>query len=360
MKMFPSCAVATAAIVLAFHPAQAADEPLADAAEQDGPTAASIMVEAFSLPITEADRLLLDIPSDALRYKRLREMLAGGKARLERLIVLRTKSGQRAVYESIDELRYATEFRKPRPPQVNPPDTADTADKSAPKTPTSSADEADDGAIPTAFETRNVGDTLEIEPVIGPDGMTIDLNLALQIVRHVGDRTGGGPFPVKTPLFETSKVTTSVSVHGGQPYFLGTLSPPFGNGLAQEQKEQRVWLAFFTVDLVRLEPLNARLKGAAGMVARAQAMRIPKLEFRDASVAEAVEFLRRKSVELDREKKGLNIVLKAPPNLAKTKITLTLKDVPLMEALRYVANLATLIVEPEDSALLLRPAGESP
>ncbi len=364
MKLLPSLAGAYAAIALAFHPANTLAQAAPEAGgEQDGPAILSITEETFSLPIADADHLLHDVPADALRYARLREMLSGNKARLERLTVLRTKSGQRAVAESIDELRYGTEFRRRQTPdQTNPADKTDKTDKTdkpAPKTPPPPVNAADNSLVPVTFETRNVGDIIELEPVLGPDGITINVNLVTESTHYAGDHADGGPHPVKMPIFDVSKITTAITVRDGQPYLLGTLNPPFGNGLTREQKEQRVWLNFLTVDVVRLER-GAHSKGAAAIAAKAQAIRIPKLEFREASVTEAVDFLRRKSVELDPEKKGLNIVLKAPPDLAKIKITLSLADVPLLEAVRYVANLAALIVEPEDSALLLRAAGENP
>ena len=321
--------------------------------EQDGPAILSITEETFSLPIADANHLLHEVPSDVLRYARLREMVAGNKARLERLTVLRTKSGQRAVAESYNELRYGTEFRPPEPPRS--PAGADSY-KPAPEKPMPE-NLVKNGGIPIAFETRNVGDTLELEPVLGPDGMTIDVSLVPQSVRYAGERVEGSQHPVKTPIYEVAKVSTSITLRDGQPFFLGTLNPPFGNGLAREQKEQRVWLEFLTVDVVRLN--RADPKGVATL-AKAQAIRIAKLEFHEASVTEAVDFLRRKSVELDPEKKGVNIVLKAPPNLAQIKVTLSLTDVPLWDAIRYLANLAALVVEPEDSALLLRAAGENP
>lgn len=372
MKLIPSFAGAGTAIVLAFQPsqtlAQAKGEPPENASRADHnqdvhvPPGApgffgllSITEETFSLPIAEADHLLHEVPSDTLRYARLREMLAGSSARLERLIVVRTKSGQRAVTESFDELRSGSEFRPPETPGMH-----GAADKPTPNERPMPENLVKNGGIPIAFETRNVGDTLEVEPVLGPDGIAIDLNLTPQSVRYVGERVEGSQHPVKTPIYEVSKITTSITVRDGQPYFLGTLNPPFGNGLAREQKEQRVWLDFLTVDVVRPDPARTNSKGAAATLAKAQAIRIPKLEFREASVTEALDYLRRKSVELDPEKKGINIVLKAPPNLAQIKITLSLTDVPLLEAVRYVANLAALIVEPGDSALLLRSAGENP
>ncbi len=380
MKLFPSLIRAGAVCVLAFLPAPSIaqpggpvapagfGDPVAPDAAEDGdepeaPTAVSIMEEVFSLPLVEADNLLHDIPSDRLRYARLREMLAGGKARLEKLVVLRTKSGQRAVFESIHELRYPTEFTPPSAVPANPSDKPPPkVENSFPMNPTT----------PTAFDVRNIGDTLELEPVVGPDGMTIDLNLVPQSVRYLGDRTFDVPDPVKQPIIETGKITTQVSVRDGQPYFLGTAHPPLANGFPGQQKEQRVWLEFLTVNLVRFERPGLS-KGAEATLARAQKMRIQKLEFRDTSILDAVEFLQKKSVEIDPAPavapginpaplvpRGIRFILKAPPNLLHTKVTLSLKDVSLLDAAREVAKRAAFILEPGESALIIRAAGENP
>ncbi|MGZ4984853.1 MAG: Amuc_1098 family type IV pilus outer membrane protein, partial [Chthoniobacterales bacterium] len=82
-----------------------------------------------------------------------------------------TKSGQRAVIEIVREFRYPTQFQPPQIPQnfrggdsfsstINPLTgiTSGTGSTGAfPVTPTT----------PTAFETRNTGVTLEVEPVVG-------------------------------------------------------------------------------------------------------------------------------------------------------------------------------------------------
>lgn len=152
-----------------------------------------------------------------------------------------TKSGNRAVIEIIREFRYPTEFDPPQIPQnfgnqgnggggtgvtLNLPG-------SFPVTPTT----------PTAFETRNTGVTLEVEPTVGPDGYTIDLNLVPQVVEFEGFINYGSPItstsvnlltgqPVQNvitpniinqPIFSTRKVTTSVSVFDGQTVVLGGL-----------------------------------------------------------------------------------------------------------------------------------------
>ena len=44
-----------------------------------------------------------------------------------------------------------------------------------------------------AHENLNIGVTLEVEPVVGPDGYTLDLNLSRQVVEFEGVVGYGGP-----------------------------------------------------------------------------------------------------------------------------------------------------------------------
>ena len=99
---------------------------------------------------------------------------------------------------------------------------------------------------PQDWETRNTGVTLEVEPVVGGDATTIDLNLVPQVVEFEGFINYGSPInaigvntiggvlstsvPVELtanvinqPVFSTRKVTTSVSVYDGQTVVLGGL-----------------------------------------------------------------------------------------------------------------------------------------
>jgi len=150
-----------------------------------------------------------------------------------------TKSGQRAVIEIVREFRYPTQFEPPKIPDrfIDNSDDAvvpigGSSGGSFPVTPTT----------PTAFETRNTGVTLEVEPVVGPDGVTIDLNLVPQVVEFEGFINYGSPIQttstnvlgltqtnvltpniINQPIFSARKVTTSVSVWDGQTVVLGGL-----------------------------------------------------------------------------------------------------------------------------------------
>ncbi len=151
-----------------------------------------------------------------------------------------TKSGQKAVIEIIREFRYPTEFDPPQIPQnfgntggtTSLVPTLATPPSSFPVTPTT----------PTQFDTRNTGVTLEVEPVIGPDGYTIDLALVPQVVEFEGFINYGSPIQtsstnalgvsttniitpnvINQPIFSTRKVTTSVTIFDGQTVVLGGL-----------------------------------------------------------------------------------------------------------------------------------------
>jgi general secretion pathway protein D len=146
-----------------------------------------------------------------------------------------TKSGQRAIIEIVREFRYPTTFTQPQVPQISSSTTVLNGVVPVVVTPTT----------PQTFETRNTGVTLEVEPVVGPDGVTIDLNLVPQVVEFEGFINYGSPInavgvntvagisistPVRLtdnvinqPVFSTRKVTTNVSVWDGQTVVLGGL-----------------------------------------------------------------------------------------------------------------------------------------
>ncbi|MBA3607376.1 MAG: type II and III secretion system protein [Chthoniobacterales bacterium] len=151
-----------------------------------------------------------------------------------------TKSGQRAVIEIVREFRYPTQF--------DPPKIPDRTDSGVVVSGAGGLTGATSGAFPvtpttpTGFETRNTGVTLEVEPVVGPDGVTIDLNLVPQVVEFEGFINYGSPIQsvsvnalgisqsfvltpnvINQPIFNSRKVTTSVSVWDGQTVVLGGL-----------------------------------------------------------------------------------------------------------------------------------------
>ncbi len=150
-----------------------------------------------------------------------------------------TRSGQRATVEVIREFIYPTEFDPPQIPQTVGATTGIGGGvpgfgeaSTFPVTPTT----------PTAFEMRPVGVRMEVDPVIGPDGYTIDLNLAPEVTEFEGFINYGSPIQsastdalgnpvsltltenrIEQPIFSSRKVTTAVTVWDGQTVAMGGL-----------------------------------------------------------------------------------------------------------------------------------------
>jgi general secretion pathway protein D len=90
----------------------------------------------------------------------------------------------------------------------------------------------------------------------------------------------------------------------------------------------------------------------------------PQVQFAGASIEEAIEFLRVKSRDLDVNepnpaKKGVNIILKQGDSPVTASISLDLKDVPMVEALRYVTELAGMKYKVDPYAVLVIPTSDT-
>ena len=97
-------------------------------------------------------------------------------------------------------------------------------------------------ATPTAFQTRNTGVTLEIEPTIGENDFVIDLRFAPQIVEFEGFINYGSPIQtsgtdslgnpvtnvltenrIEMPVFSARRVDTSLTIYDGYTVAVGGL-----------------------------------------------------------------------------------------------------------------------------------------
>lgn len=154
------------------------------------------------------------------------------------------RSGQVAKIEVIREFIYPTDYDPPEVPNIGGGGGGGggvALVSSIPVTP----------ANPTAFETRNTGVTMEVDPTIGSDGFTIDLNLSPEVVEFEGFINYGSPILVATPItssdafgnvlitgvssteitpnrivmpiFNTRKVTTQMTIWDGQTVAIGGL-----------------------------------------------------------------------------------------------------------------------------------------
>ena len=146
------------------------------------------------------------------------------------------KSGQKATIEVIREFIYPTEYEPPELPESGGggglAGGGGGGVAAAIATP----------ATPTAFETRNLGVTLEIEPTIGENDFVIDLRFLPEIVEFEGFINYGSPIlspgtdlfgnPITTvitenriemPVFSKRSVNTSLTIYDGYTVAVGGL-----------------------------------------------------------------------------------------------------------------------------------------
>ena len=157
-----------------------------------------------------------------------------------------TTPGQRSVIEVLREFIYPTEYDPPEIPQtfnnnqqvgviIDPVNQViivipgQQPPSSFPVTP----------AHPTAFESRNVGTRLEVEPTISGNGIDVRLDLSVEFTQFEGFINYGTPITDGTtvltdnrilqPLFKVSRLAQPVVVQDGSNFVIG--------GIVQDEHE---------------------------------------------------------------------------------------------------------------------------
>jgi general secretion pathway protein D len=151
------------------------------------------------------------------------------------------RPGQKATIEIIREFIYPTEYEPPElPNQVGGGNNVGGGGLGGgggggggfPVTP----------ATPTAFETRNTGVTLEIEPNVGANDYVIDLRFAPEIVEFEGFINYGSPITspasdafgnpvtvtitenrIEMPVFSSRRISTGITIYDGHTVAVGGL-----------------------------------------------------------------------------------------------------------------------------------------
>ena len=115
-----------------------------------------------------------------------------------------------------------------------------------------------------------------------------------------------------------------------------------------------------------IEQPQIKIAGSTSINRKLDEIIIPKVDFNEATVREALDFLKVRAAALDAgepdpSRKGLNIVLKLAPDAAEaaSKVSLNLTDIPLRQAIGYVAQAAGLKFKVEPYAVVVVPQSES-
>ncbi|MBC7820678.1 MAG: hypothetical protein IAG10_27655 [Planctomycetaceae bacterium] len=169
--------------------------------------------QMVTLPQKAALPLIAELSDDAkieAAWVSIQQMIARGEVALVAVVVLKGVAGKKLMSESIQEVRYPTEFEPPQLPQDVPKEKAAEVLKNWPVV----------GITPTAFETRNTGAMLELEATVSDDGAWISAQVVPQHVRllrfakyDAGVLPSGERLSVEQPQFSVLKNTLSVHAH---------------------------------------------------------------------------------------------------------------------------------------------------
>ena len=98
---------------------------------------------------------------------------------------------------------------------------------------------------------------------------------------------------------------------------------------------------------------GTQTEARAKISTKLKSIRLPRVQFRDATIWEAMEYFQIKARECDPTKTGVNIIAKIDPDVKPKPITIDLSNVPLEFALKTAAELAGMVVRLEPHAVLV-------
>jgi hypothetical protein len=218
-------------------------------------------VQFINAPIIRADLLCVSGPEEIIvpllpelrqpakvqqAQDKLLALVREGKVKLRSWSETNTQSGTRATAESITEFRYPVEWSY----------AGDIAIKSADsKAEAKTSLGSNLQPVPASIETRNVGTTLDVEPVMGVDGETIQITQMSQAVfaaetlnYYAGENAKGEPTTITEQQFSTVKSNGTIHLKSGERRLL-TASKP-------KQKTDEWYLLIFGAEVIT--PAKAR------------------------------------------------------------------------------------------------------
>ncbi len=232
------------------------------------------------------------------------------------------------------------------------------------RVPTNISTSASPGMITNAsFQYKRVGFTFRMdEKIATPDAVWTFLDTTLP---DIPEPVFPAPprvvqyYPVAEYLSHFSVEDITAAIESGWALQGGPANPPATIRFHEETK-----LLICAGTAAQIELIPQVLKGLAPMLEspveenfkikrKASQIILPALKFEGIKLSEAVDFIRRKAVELDPEHQGFNILFHANASTPEPKVTLALSNVSALDALKLIAELSNLDVETRDYAILL-------
>jgi hypothetical protein len=208
----------------------------------------SVQLEYIDVPHKDLTRLLMEhkpTTSDAtaLRMK-VQEMVEKDTAKVMETKIMTVRYGQKASNESHNELCYPIDFDPPGHDFVMPAPEKDGFRFT--------------NAMPTAWETRNIGSSLEVEANLAGNSKLVDVRINANYTWHTSDSilyeskdSFGNIYKTTSPNIYKLGIETSATVVTGQYFLAGVVSPKDAKG--QVDSERKIML-FLKCDALSVVP----------------------------------------------------------------------------------------------------------
>ena len=210
----------------------------------NAPKLVRVQVEFVEMAHKDLTRLMMDEKSEKADATELRmkvqDMVDEDKAKVIETQIVVGRSGQKQTAESIHEFIYPVEYEPInfKPPQDGD-DKAILQPSSLPFNP----------AMPSSFQTKNVGSILEVEPTIGEQNKIIDLRFLPELIWHTGDTVWnerkddmGNVYKVAMPDFYKLSINTSITCITGQYTMAGVVSPKDSKGEVDTDRKVMIFV----------------------------------------------------------------------------------------------------------------------
>jgi len=204
------------AAVLGFATGASADDEIAKA-RWSLTAECQMLVVPQKLALTLIPELL-DDATFTQAWERLQPLLATGEVKQVAHLIVRGQAGAKLSSASVEEFRYATEFDPVKLPEDVPKEKAVEFLKHWPLV----------GITPLAFETRNIGPSLELQANVSEDGewLTARVNpMHVRLLRmekiDAGVLPSGVHLSVEQPQFYTVQSVLEMHLSAGQRILAG-------------------------------------------------------------------------------------------------------------------------------------------
>jgi hypothetical protein len=111
--------------------------------------------------------------------------------------------------------------------------------------------------------------------------------------------------------------------------------------------------------LKQIKVQEAKAGGGAAVEKALSQLVIPKIEFKEATLSSALDFLKRKVNDVSAGKQSVNFVVQPGVDQNGTLVTLSVTGLPFTEALRYLGEVANVSFTYQQYAILVRARGSA-